>query len=542
MKCNKCGEECKENQAFCLKCGNPIQVVPDFNLIEAELASNIGELMDEIDHEEKPGEDIDDIDIKEVQINDMELKLVDISRHSQDNGADGRTKIIGDISHMIRDEIPEEQEISGQSSDSIDRESQNDNKKPIKNSKKKIAIISAVVVLVLALAVGIFIIVAKSVERTATSYEEYYNMAAGAYEKLNTDSALENAELALSKASNNSEKLKARELIYNIHVLSGEKGQDYCDNLEGIIELGTQNAEYYSALAKYYDENEKYTNLTELIRGVDDEIILSSLEEYIVKEPSADFQSGDYTSYMAVTLTADEGYTIYYTTDSRNPSNYGEKYSEPIQITKEGESIIKAIAVNEKGVESKIVTFTYNITLSGSNAPVITPSGGAYSEYTKIKVEVPEGGKAYYTWDGTDPTEQSQEYTQEIDMKRGINILKVIVIDKYGIASDIAQQSYNLQIPRVLSLNDAVKLIEEEAGKSLEEGDSASVSYDNTVVIDNDEYYIIYAAVSDSEGNEKSMTIYAVNTYDKSIKKAIDENGQYVIDGVEGETAEAGSN
>ena len=275
---------------------------------------------------------------------------------------------------------------------------------------------------------------------------------------------------------------------------------------------------------------------------MDDEIILSSLEEYIVKEPSADFQSGDYTSYMAVTLTADEGYTIYYTTDSRNPSNNGEKYSEPIQITKEGESIIKAIAVNEKGVESKIVTFTYNITLSGSNAPVITPSGGAYSEYTKIKVEVPEGGKAYYTWDGTDPTEQSQEYTQEIDMKRGINILKVIVIDKYGIASDIAQQSYNLQIPRVLSLNDAVKLIEEEAGKSLEEGDSVSVSYDNTVVIDNDEYYIIYAAVSDSEGNEKSMTIYAVNTYDKSIKKAIDENGQYVIDGVEGETAEAGSN
>ena len=46
MKCSRCGEECKENQAFCLKCGTPIQVVPDFNLIESELASNVGELMD----------------------------------------------------------------------------------------------------------------------------------------------------------------------------------------------------------------------------------------------------------------------------------------------------------------------------------------------------------------------------------------------------------------------------------------------------------------------------------------------------------------
>ena len=47
MKCSKCGEECRENQAFCLRCGTPIQVVPDFNLIEAELANNVGKLMKE---------------------------------------------------------------------------------------------------------------------------------------------------------------------------------------------------------------------------------------------------------------------------------------------------------------------------------------------------------------------------------------------------------------------------------------------------------------------------------------------------------------
>jgi len=38
MKCSKCGEECRENQAFCLRCGTPI---------EAELANSVGKLMKE---------------------------------------------------------------------------------------------------------------------------------------------------------------------------------------------------------------------------------------------------------------------------------------------------------------------------------------------------------------------------------------------------------------------------------------------------------------------------------------------------------------
>ena len=544
MKCNKCGEECKDNQAFCLKCGNPIQVVPDFNLIEAELASNIGELMDEIDHENKnENESPKDTDeIKEVQINDMELKLVDISRHGQEDMNDGKTKVIGDISHMIKAEKSYQDEMLKDDEGSTDEVEQEEELKQNigesnKKSKKKTAIIISVVAAILVLSVVVFIVVAKSVEKSATSYDEYYKEAKGAYEKMNTKDGLENAKMALDKASNNSEKLAARELIHDIYVLSGENGSDYADNLEGIIKLETKNVKYYTALAKYYDENEKYANLTELMRSVEDDSILEALSEYVVKEPAADFESGSYGSYMAVTLTADENYTIYYTTDSRNPSNYGEKYTEPIQIAKEGESVIKAVAVNDKGIESKIVTFTYDVTLSETNAPKVSPSGGAYTEYTKIKIEVSEGGKAYYTWDGTEPTEESQEYTEEIDMKRGINVLKVIVVDKYGIVSEVVQESYNLQIPRELSLNEAVALIEEEAAKSIEEGETVKASYENTAIIGNDEYYIICASINDADDKQKSVTMYGVNTFDKTIKIVVDEEGQYSIDEEDDEEA-----
>ena len=55
MRCSRCGEECKENQVFCIKCGSPIHVVPDFDLIEAELANSVGELMS--DNSEIPEKD-----------------------------------------------------------------------------------------------------------------------------------------------------------------------------------------------------------------------------------------------------------------------------------------------------------------------------------------------------------------------------------------------------------------------------------------------------------------------------------------------------
>ena len=62
MKCSRCGEEYKENQAFCLKCGTPIQEIPDFHIIEAELAENVGKFMETVKDEEFDTQEIDYLD------------------------------------------------------------------------------------------------------------------------------------------------------------------------------------------------------------------------------------------------------------------------------------------------------------------------------------------------------------------------------------------------------------------------------------------------------------------------------------------------
>ena len=34
MKCSKCGAEIDAGSVFCKKCGEPVQMVPDYNILE----------------------------------------------------------------------------------------------------------------------------------------------------------------------------------------------------------------------------------------------------------------------------------------------------------------------------------------------------------------------------------------------------------------------------------------------------------------------------------------------------------------------------
>ena len=70
MKCSKCGAQCNDNLAFCLECGNPLQLMADFNLIEKELANSIGEFMDEMEDEKEQ-----DIELQSLLPGDHEIRL-----------------------------------------------------------------------------------------------------------------------------------------------------------------------------------------------------------------------------------------------------------------------------------------------------------------------------------------------------------------------------------------------------------------------------------------------------------------------------------
>lgn len=76
-----------------------------------------------------------------------------------------------------------------------------------------------------------------------------------------------------------------------------------------------------------------------------------------------------------VTITAEDGLTIRYTTDGTDPTTESEVYTKPITITAETEKVvktIKAIAVDADGNKSKVVSFTYNVCVV---KPMTVPEG-----------------------------------------------------------------------------------------------------------------------------------------------------------------------
>ncbi len=602
MICSKCGAECKDTQKFCMKCGNLLHAEQEMDDMQEELANSVGELMDGFD------DDVDD----DGELEDFRIELEDFMFEEEAKRVQKELQVdqiySGRSRSRTEEEEPEEWEYDEdklfddmQMENMIEEEPEQ--KKPVSDTpkkkkpknKKKIAITCGIVVAVLALAIGGGVYLLNNIHFNLTSFDDYYRMASKEYKRedykiAQSDAlaALKKAQSAYDKAASDSKKNEAKEdliqvrkLLNDIYEKTEQINDTYAENLSELVKLDTSLADYFVKLAKYYSENKPPKVLTDFLRTVEDdnEKVEEALKDYIVPVPTADRESGNYTEQFAVTLTCQEGQEIWYTVDGQDPSTYGVRYTEPIKITafrtpedtneENGVTVLKAITINADKVESKVVEFKYEIVLA-SGEPVVTPDSGVYTEYTEIKVSVPEGSKCYYTIGEGDTKPQDPDATsnlyiadekqflevyganteekfEPLQMPRGTHIMKFVIIDEYGIVSDVAVRSYNLEIPRNVTLNEAEEKVSEFLVKenlvNAEGRNSAnhlvSAEWEETILIDNDEYYVIYAVERDDNQTEISRTMYLVDSYDENkevIKDAKYENGQYILPEEEEET------
>lgn len=119
-------------------------------------------------------------------------------------------------------------------------------------------------------------------------------------------------------------------------------------------------------------------------KGTTPELAASFTEIYKYKAPSFSVAEGEYTSEQTVSLSADNGATIYYTLDNSNPTTESSVYSVPIAVSES--VVIKAFAVNN-GVSTGVVSAVYTIVDPDSSIDVITRattgiSGTAYSNWS----------------------------------------------------------------------------------------------------------------------------------------------------------------
>lgn len=547
MKCNKCGEECTDNQTFCLKCGNRIQEIPDLNLIEEELANSIGELMDEM--EEESNEDIGGT----TRVFNKRMTFED--NVSNDDFSSTQEMNIPDI----KDESLEFIEIAREHGAMINKkddyqvnalntnkDKKNTNKKKNNKSKLIIGIVGAIIALGVIIAVIIVGLGNGSTKKE--TFEDVYNDGVKFYTANNLNEAINAFQKAINMTDKNSELIKSNKSLYDTYMkigidnLSDSEIHECIDILKTLISLDKDNIEHYKELINFYTDADMTDELEDFKESLVDTKFASELGIKSVAAPIFEEEPGKYGEYITVGLMYESGCNVYYTLDGSEPNENSKLYEEPIELEEQGTIEIKAVAIDEEGKMSDIVTGEYTIKLESIEPPVVTPSGGKYSKETKIEVEVPEGMKAYYTIDeyGIEPTIDSEEYKGPIDMPRGKYVFSVILVDESGMSSEVVENIYNYEVERNYTYDEAYDVLIDELivdGTIMDESgimyanDSMEFSYKEIAIVDNNEYYLIEAVQKDVDGKVKKTFIYGIDTVQGDmVTISVNDEGEYEID------------
>lgn len=79
--------------------------------------------------------------------------------------------------------------------------------------------------------------------------------------------------------------------------------------------------------------------------------------------------------------------------------------------------------------------------------PEFSKAGGVYDEATSIVLTGSTQGTIYYTMDGSEPTSDAMIYETPILLEAGDYLVRARFVNKYGIESEIASQSYYISLP-----------------------------------------------------------------------------------------------
>lgn len=155
-----------------------------------------------------------------------------------------------------------------------------------------------------------------------------------------------------------------------------------------------------------------------------------------VTPPTIDSESF-FDDQTTVTITAEEGTDIYYTTDWSIPTDASPKYTGPFTITET--TRVQAIAVKD-GVSSTVTAKTITKRSYTMKAPNID-GDNPFLDFTSVTI-TSEGltDQIFYTLDGTNPTPESIEYTGPFNITETTTVKAMYV--RNGAPSEIAEVTF----------------------------------------------------------------------------------------------------
>lgn len=380
MNCKKCGAEIESGFLYCPKCGESIQLVPNYDVLEEELLSRVVE--------------------------------------DKDKAKDNRFAT-GVYKPVANPENKQSEKKVYQTPGALER--------------KKDFIIKLVVFLLIVI-LGMLIIIPLV---GSHSYDNVMNNAVEAEAEEHYAKALGYFQEAYEIDNDSFEAIYGLGRMY-YKVKEYDNAIQY---LQLALEKDSLNKKIYTYLIECYLALDDKEAIYELQSKAPNDEIASLFADYVVTPPAFSIEGGDYEEELSLVLDCKDDCQIFYTLDGKNPTTSGKLFSKPIVLS-EGTTEVKAVSLSSSGDYSEVVSAIYNVKLPELQTPVVSPGSGTYTEDVMVTISVPENCKAYYTWDGSDPSTVGILYTDAFAIPKGASVLSVVIIDDKGNHSPIYHGDY----------------------------------------------------------------------------------------------------
>ena len=376
MKCPKCGEELKDGCLYCEKCGEEIQIVPDF---EPEIENSIIETLSAVAEEMSPsveqeesvdGEDAFDSESESRGKNRIWLALTAFC------------VVIAGAVFVIAFRGRYQENYFELQIQNAQLEYQQKHYKEAASFYEKALKMETDISLMLSYADCLYEMGEK--DQALSNYYAVIEMEPDnemAYARIISIYEENDEYEEINKLLNASDNEKIQNEFQHYMAPAPEfnyEGGTY-NRVIPLKMISATSGEIFYTLdgSEPVSGGEKYTSPIFLKSGIyhikavyiNDFGICSDIveAEFIVegtqpKEPELSLPSGQYNAPQMITATAEEGCTIYYTTDGTLPDEKSFIYGEPIPM-KEGVTNYRFIALSSEGVYSEVVARSYQLTV-----------------------------------------------------------------------------------------------------------------------------------------------------------------------------------
>lgn len=305
MRCPNCGEELKAGSIYCEKCGQELQIVPDYDPLDELLIGRDSLLLEEETKKEKQP-------VKETK---------------QENAA----------------------------------------KEKEKKKFWKQPVFWKIILLFCVVLAGFFVFLFSyfSVRRDK-DYSYQMKKGLSLMKREQYEEAIPYLRRA-QELQSHTEGADTRPLRYLAQAYAQVEAKDLAVSCmkEALLMEESAREDHYE-LEEIYREFMEILNMTRRTDQVNEVIesckyreIQERLRPYRIAKPSCSLPEGSYSYYVSLELEADYG-SIYYTLDGTEPTKDSPRYVEPIRLL-EGETFLSAVAINKKGMVSEKLVLVYKL-------------------------------------------------------------------------------------------------------------------------------------------------------------------------------------